>query len=531
MNWFHLWPWLLPGSDASHGPGAWHKESRPVLRAADANLGWRMHQSSELESTRLFLQAVDKYVAEPLYQANSWLNAQGGIACISSGCAAALGVGSCDQATLLAALARSKEILSKAQDALDSDFGELCRRHGGFRRSQNVGLGAPSEVATTALAAAQESLSTLEADLLAGGACTAVLGPVLYTNLELSKIGLEKVSVMDHQVTLEVAAGRGPLADVPLRHRVDLGLHHTEILVGLLRTLLPQALRSGRHELVMVEVGTGKAASTVHVLKTVKQARIFTIDPWMEQNRSKAARGALGIQAAAEAEARRSLEPWSSRVSILQMTADEAAKVLADSAFDLVFLDGGPVRELNVPIFRPKVRKGGILCGHDLPHSPDYVQVILQHVPPGQMLDVGPALEYARLPALAYRLLPEEQTTAARSRGRMGANTMEEQAWMMPWTEDSSEHVNFDFAMSDGYYMPQELSEGPDYAFGHGEEDAERAHGGQVVQLNLEQSVGEAGPIMIPDYSEMSEMEQYLFAQGYEEMMQYHFQNEDWAIV
>eukprot|EP00439_Symbiodinium_sp_Y106_P024227 s5246_g2.t4 len=384
--------------------GAWHKESRPVLRAADANLGWRMHQNSELESTRLFLQAVDKYVAEPLYQAkqrkkafkkklyqaNSWLNTQGGIACISSGCAAALGVGSCDQATLLAALARSKEILSKAQDALDSDFGELCRRHGEFRRSQNVGLGAPSEVATTALAAAQESLSTLEADLAAGGACTAVLGPVLYTNLELSKIGLEKVSVLDHQVTLEVAARRGPLADVPLRHRADLGLHHTEIVVGLLRSLLPQALRAGRQELVMVEVGTGKAACTVHVLKTVKQARIFTIDPWMEQNRSQAARGALGIQAAAEAEARRSLEPWSSRVSILQMTADEAAKVLADSAFDLVFLDGGPVRELNVPIFLPKVRQGGILCGHDLPHSPDYVQVILQHVPAGQTLDVGP---------------------------------------------------------------------------------------------------------------------------------------------
>ena len=51
---------------------------------------------------------------------------------------------------------------------------------------------------------------------------------MLYTNLELSKIGLEKVSVLDHQVTLEVAARRGPLADVPLRHRADLGLHHTE---------------------------------------------------------------------------------------------------------------------------------------------------------------------------------------------------------------------------------------------------------------------------------------------------------------
>jgi len=105
---------------------------------------------------------------------------------------------------------------------------------------------------------------------------------------------------------------------------------------------------------------------------------------------------------------------------------------------------------------------------------------------------------------------------------------MEEQAWMMPWTEDSSENANFDFAMSDGYYMPQELSEGTDYVFGRGENgvEAERAHGGQVVQLNLEQSVGEAGPIIFPDFSEMSEMEQYLFAQGYEEMMQYHFQNE-----
>ncbi|CAE7390653.1 unnamed protein product [Symbiodinium natans] len=312
------------------------------------------------------------------------------MACLSSGCSAALGVGACDQATLLSAVSISGQILANAQEALHPDFGELSRRHGGFRRSQDVGLGAPEEVAMAALAAARDALKTLEAYLLAGGACPPVLGQVLYTNVELSRIGLEKVSVLDHQVTLEAAAARGALADVPVRHRVDLGLHHTEILVGLLQSLLPKALRAGRQELAMVEVGTGKAFSTVHVLKAVKQARVFTIDPWMEENRSKSVRGKVGFQGAAEVEARRSLEPWSSRVTILQMTGDEAAQLLADSAFDLVFLDGGPQRELNVPIFRPKVRPGGILCGHDLPKGPAFVQVVLAHVPKGKTLDVGP---------------------------------------------------------------------------------------------------------------------------------------------
>ena len=33
------------------------------------------------------------------------------------------------------------------------------------------------------------------------------------------------------------------------------------------------------------------------------------------------------------------------------------------------------------------------------------------------------------------------QRNSLRSRGRVGANTMEEQAWMMPWTEAGGELV------------------------------------------------------------------------------------------
>ncbi|CAE7598819.1 naa50 [Symbiodinium natans] len=55
--------------------------------------------------------------------------------------------------------------------------------------------------------------------------------------------------------------------------------------------------------------------------------------------------------------------------------------------------------------------------------------------------------------------------------------------------------------------------------------DADAAPGGnQAVQLNLEQSVGDVGPMMMPDMmdmTDMSEMQHYMFAHGFEEMMQY----------
>jgi hypothetical protein len=52
----------------------------------------------------------------------------------------------------------------------------------------------------------------------------------------------------------------------------------------------------------------------------------------------------------------------------MMMTSREAAEIFPDRCLDLVFIDGDhsyeAVRE-DIGLWSPKVRRGGILCGHD----------------------------------------------------------------------------------------------------------------------------------------------------------------------
>jgi predicted O-methyltransferase YrrM len=58
----------------------------------------------------------------------------------------------------------------------------------------------------------------------------------------------------------------------------------------------------------------------------------------------------------------------------MMMSSEEAAAVLADGVFDLVFIDGDHSYEAvsrDIALWRPKVAQGGVLCGHDCRIRPD----------------------------------------------------------------------------------------------------------------------------------------------------------------
>lgn len=77
-------------------------------------------------------------------------------------------------------------------------------------------------------------------------------------------------------------------------------------------------------------------------------------------------------------------------MTLLQMTGEDAAKLLPDAKYDLVFIDSGLHREGDVRSFLPKVRPGGVLCGHDFYKTPAYTRAILASVPEGKALYLGP---------------------------------------------------------------------------------------------------------------------------------------------
>jgi len=62
-------------------------------------------------------------------------------------------------------------------------------------------------------------------------------------------------------------------------------------------------------------------------------------------------------------------EHFPGRVKIIRTSTAEAAKIVPDGSLDFVFIDADHTYEgciEDIRAWTPKVRKGGLICGHDL---------------------------------------------------------------------------------------------------------------------------------------------------------------------
>ncbi len=71
-------------------------------------------------------------------------------------------------------------------------------------------------------------------------------------------------------------------------------------------------------------------------------------------------------------------------VKPLLMSSKDAAEVMADDSFDLIFIDGDhsyTATKMDIEMWSPKIRKGGILCGHDCEIRPEVMgrEYLWQH--------------------------------------------------------------------------------------------------------------------------------------------------------
>jgi predicted O-methyltransferase YrrM len=149
-----------------------------------------------------------------------------------------------------------------------------------------------------------------------------------------------------------------------------------------------------------VEVGAKEGRTTGHILKNVPDSRVIAIDPWMADpapaNGDKT-REDYKAWDFAKIEA----EFWSNvgddharaRCAMLRMTSEKAASIIETDAtttwvykpigedaataecfgpIDLVFIDAlhdyESVKQ-DIALWWPKVRIGGMLCGHDFNHK------------------------------------------------------------------------------------------------------------------------------------------------------------------
>ena len=141
-----------------------------------------------------------------------------------------------------------------------------------------------------------------------------------------------------------------------------------------------------------VEVGAflGKSTSfmAVEIAKSKKDIRFDVVDTW--QGSIEHQTGALHARSEVSdgtlyAQFRRNMKPVAHLLNPIQASSLEAAQRYKDGSLDFVFLDASHTYEdvkADIHAWRPKIKKGGYLGGHDFQIDfPGVVQAVQEEIP------------------------------------------------------------------------------------------------------------------------------------------------------
>jgi hypothetical protein len=132
-----------------------------------------------------------------------------------------------------------------------------------------------------------------------------------------------------------------------------------------------------------VELGVKRADTLAHILNACPQVSMVGVDLWQTVpgyetwDHDENMRHAMAV-----------VDAYADRLVLMRECTWDAAGGFDDAAFDFVFVDGDHRTEsvlLDIEAWRPKIRQGGMLCGHDVGHTsvrdaleqiaPDYTPV------------------------------------------------------------------------------------------------------------------------------------------------------------
>ena len=117
-----------------------------------------------------------------------------------------------------------------------------------------------------------------------------------------------------------------------------------EILTGIIQEKYPRVIMG-------IEIGTLRGDTIAYLLKNIPNLEVYCIDPTP----------VLGEWAA-------NINDHNTRVHILELPSDKAARLFDKESFDFVWVDGDHSYEQvkrDIVNYLPLVRKGGFIGGHD----------------------------------------------------------------------------------------------------------------------------------------------------------------------
>lgn len=147
-----------------------------------------------------------------------------------------------------------------------------------------------------------------------------------------------------------------------------------DVLIELIRDTIGETWHG-------VEVGVFRGTTSVALLEAFPLCVLEFVDPWREWQEGSSYRqhkrtGKLTQEewdkvyqeALARIEAATPPASIPPKFSIHRMTSAQAALLFNDAELDLVFIDANHTYEhvkLDIHYWMPKIKKGGLICGHD----------------------------------------------------------------------------------------------------------------------------------------------------------------------
>jgi hypothetical protein len=123
-----------------------------------------------------------------------------------------------------------------------------------------------------------------------------------------------------------------------------------------------------------VEIGTAEGYTTEYLLKTMPGLRLTGIDPYRKYQDWN---GQESDPEQDHAQLMAQVQPYLDRFNLVRLTSDEAVGMCQDESLDFVFIDGLHTYQQvlkDCENYYPKLKKGGLLVGHDFARIPDVNQ-------------------------------------------------------------------------------------------------------------------------------------------------------------
>lgn len=134
------------------------------------------------------------------------------------------------------------------------------------------------------------------------------------------------------------------------------------------------------------EVGVAYGRNLFNVLDRCPELNMVAVDIWqpVKDVSDKGPKGLFGYPLVPhktnEETVRKRAKGYGNRLVIMKMDSVKAASTFKDGSFDFVFIDACHAKEeakRDIEAWRPKVKEGGIVMGHDI-HFPTVEEAVVE---------------------------------------------------------------------------------------------------------------------------------------------------------